>query len=140
MDEYDENGLLMRHHFQYLRTDLFNVFGDVIATGDFSKRSLNGEGCKYIEEQKAWFKSPHFKHNHVYGLCAVLDEQHNVIFYGYVYKNQLVKEHLTYHPFLHDEYMRTTNRSHHYFLPRKLLEQDANLNYRSRTHSRKSDA
>lgn len=108
-DEYSEDGLLyMRHHIKNNTIQIsykFNKYNDIVSFGNYVNNQLHGSGCKYNHDNHQWIKSPHFQHGSVFGLAAVYDVNHDIIFYGWMFNNKLVKEEHTYHPYLHKEYI-----------------------------------
>ena len=107
-EEYSADGTLyMRHYIKnniVTRSQKFNRFGDVISHGNYIDGLLHGMGCAYDHQNHQWIKSPHFQNGKVYGLAAVFDENHEIIFYGWMFNSIMKKEEHVYHPFLIEEY------------------------------------
>lgn len=91
----------------YFITNKYNRYGDVVGRGNFINGELNGKGCLYTSI--GWIKSPHFKDGRVFGLGCILNDYHEVIFYGIMYNNKMVREHRQFHTFLQDEYQYVKN-------------------------------
>lgn len=107
-EEYtDEGWLYMRHNIKnnvIEKSFKFNKFGDVISFGNFVNNKLHGCGCYYNHSTHQWVKSPHFQHGSVFGLAAVYDLNHDVIFFGWMFNDEMVKQEHIYHPYLQEEY------------------------------------
>lgn len=82
----------------------FNKYGDIVASGSFVNCKLQGCGCKYDAATRCWIKSPHFINDAVYGLAVIFDINNDIIFYGYMYNDEIVRENISYHPFFKKEY------------------------------------
>lgn len=108
-EEYSNDGWLkMRHYVKnniVTRSQKFNMFGDIIAHGNFINGVLHGTGCIYNHEKHQWMKSPHFQYGSIFGLAAVYDVNHDIIFYGWMFNNKMVKEEHIYHPYLKNEFL-----------------------------------
>lgn len=87
-------------------TNKYNMYGDVVGKGIFVNGKLNGKGCLYTSN--GWIKSPYFKDGRVFGLACIYNDYHEVIFYGIMYNNKIVKEKWQHHQFLHAEYQMVT--------------------------------
>lgn len=81
-----------------------NRFGDVVARGHFKNNKLSGRGCKYDPTFHGWIKSPHFIDDSVYGLAVIFDVNDDIVFYGIMYNDKIVREEIVYHAFLASEY------------------------------------
>lgn len=107
-EEYASDGTLYMKH--YIKNNIiensqkFNTYGDVISFGSYVNNTLHGSGCTYNHQTHEWIKSPHFQHGSVFGLAAVFDTNHEIVFYGWMFNNEMVKQENIYHPFLHHEY------------------------------------
>ena len=86
----------------YFITNKYNCYGDVVGRGNFINGKLNGRGC--LHTKIGWIKSPHFKDGRVFGLGCVYNDFHEVIFYGIMYNNRMIREHRQYHSFLEEEF------------------------------------
>ena len=115
-EEYSADGTLyMRHYIKnniVTRSQKFNRFGDVISHGNYIDGLLHGMGCAYDHQNHQWIKSPHFQNGKVYGLAAVFDENHEIIFYGWMFNSIMKKEEHVYHPFLIEEYKAVQKYEH----------------------------
>lgn len=115
-EEYSADGTLyMRHYIKnniVTRSQKFNRFGDVISHGNYIDGLLHGMGCAYDHQNHQWIKSPHFQNGKVYGLAAVFDENHEIIFYGWMFNNVMKKEEHIFHPFLIEEYKAVQKYEH----------------------------
>lgn len=111
-DLYTVDGYLyMRHIVEnnvIIQSHRFNKYGDIVASGSFVNCTLQGCGCKYDAGTRCWIKSPHFINDAVYGIAVVFDVNNDIIFYGYMYNNEIVRENISYHPFLEKEYNAVT--------------------------------
>lgn len=123
-EEYSSDGTLyMRHYIKnniVTRSQQYNRFGDVISHGNYIDGLLHGVGCTYDHQTHQWIKSPHFQHGEVYGLSVVFDVNHDIIFYGWMFNNKMVKEEHIYHPFLNDEYIAVQKYEH---MDKKMMKQ-----------------
>ena len=108
-EEFSNDGWLkMRHYIKnntVTHSQKFNMFGDVVAHGSFLKGVLHGVGCIYNHEKHQWHKSPHFQYGSIFGLAAIFDLNHDIIFYGWMFNNEMVKEEHIYHPYLKNEFL-----------------------------------
>lgn len=86
----------------YFITNQYNSYGDVVGRGEFVDGKLNGKGV--LHTRSGWIKSPHFKDGRVFGLGCIYNDLHEVVFYGIMYNNKMVREKRFYHAFLHDEF------------------------------------
>ena len=115
-DEYSTDGTLyMRHHIKnniVTESHKYNKFGDIISHGSYVNGSLNGAGCSYDHVKHQWVKSPHFQNGKVYGLAAVFDVNHEIIFYGWMFNSDMKKEEHIFHPFLKDEFSAVQKYEH----------------------------
>lgn len=115
-EEYSSDGnLYMRHYIKnniVVRSQKFNRFGDVISHGSYINGNLHGVGCTYNHQNHQWIKSPHFQHGKVFGIAVVFDVNHDIIFYGWMFDDEMVKEEHIYHPFLKEEF--TTVQKYEY--------------------------
>jgi len=113
-EEYTEDGLLyMRHVIKsnvIEKSYKFNKYGDIISFGNYSNYRLHGSGCTYNHTRHQWIKSPHFQNGSVFGLATVFDVNHEIIFFGWMFNDEMVKEEHIYHPYLQEEY--TTVKKH----------------------------
>ena len=99
--------LVMKHYIKnniVVKSEMFNAYGDIIAFGHFVNNRLHGNGCMYKHVNHQWIRSPHFMNGSVFGLAAVFDVNHDIIFYGWMFDDKMVKEELIYHPYLRHEY------------------------------------
>ena len=108
-EEYTDNGLLYMRHIIKKNTIeksfKFNTYGDVVSFGNFVNYQLHGCGCTYDHVRHQWIKSPHFQNGSVFGLATVYDVNHDIIFFGWMFNDEMVKEEHIYHPYLKEEYM-----------------------------------
>lgn len=115
-EEYSADGWLqMRHYVKnniVTHSEKYNKFGDIVAYGSFCNGMLHGVGCTYNHEKHQWIKSPHFQCNSIFGLAVVFDVNHDIIFYGWMFNNRMVKEERIYHPFLKKEFLRVQKQEH----------------------------
>ena len=108
-EEYTEDGLLYMRHL--IRNNIiyksykFNKYGDIISFGNYSNNQLHGSGCTYNHARHQWIKSPHFQNGSVFGLATVYDVNHEIIFFGWMFNDEMVREEHVYHPYLQEEYM-----------------------------------
>lgn len=91
----------------YFITNKYNCYGDVVGRGNFINGKLNGKGC--LHTKIGWIKSPHFKDGRVFGLGCVYNDFHEIIFYGIMYNNKMVREYRQYHSFLAEEFNNVSN-------------------------------
>jgi hypothetical protein len=115
-DEYSTDGTLyMRHHIKnniVNESHKYNKFGDIISHGSYVNGNLHGAGCSYDHVNHQWIKSPHFQNGKVFGLAAVFDVNHEIIFYGWMFDSAMKKEEHIYHPFLIEEYKAVQKYEH----------------------------
>ncbi len=105
---YSQDGTLFMKHYMknnvIVKSEKFNTYGDVISFGNYVNNILHSSGCLYNHTRHEWIKSPHFQHGSVFGLAAVYDVNHEVVFYGWMFNDNMVREEHVYHPYLHHEY------------------------------------
>lgn len=123
-EEYSIDGWLFMKHFIknniVIKSQQFNRYGDIISHGNYINGKLHGAGCSYHHENHQWIKSPHFQQGKVFGLAVVYDVNHDIIFYGWMFNDEMVKEEHIYHPYLKEEFLAVQKDDH---MDKKIMKQ-----------------